>query len=150
MAEEFIKVDDRGIKELQAKLERWARVAPEEVKNALRNGAEMVRAEAQFNHLNGPKMPRGITGGFANSTLGKVSGNLYSRMSIRVMANQQGKFSAEVGTNVRGKFGEPYPRYHEYGLHGMPERPFLRPSLEKKRPEVFDSIAKAFMASYGK
>lgn len=49
-----------------------------------------------------------------------------------------------VGTNVG------YARKHELGLEGLPERPFLRPSLEKKRPQVFEFIEKAMMKSYGK
>jgi phage gpG-like protein len=49
-----------------------------------------------------------------------------------------------VGTNV------PYGRKHEFGLEGLPARPFMRPSLEKKRPAVFKLIEEAFIKSYGK
>jgi len=145
LPDDFVKVDDRAIKEFQQKVERWCRVAPEEVKKALKLGGEKVRAEVQFRHLSGPRMPRGI-GDPVNATLGTGSGDwrLKNSIALRVMALESGKFSAQIGTNV------PYARKHEYGLEGMPERPFLRPSIEKKRPEVFDTIAKAFMESYGK
>jgi len=143
LPDDFVKVDDRAIKEFQQKVERWCRVAPEEVKKALKLGGEKVRAEVQFRHLNGPKMPRGV-GDPNNATLAVRTGRLKGSIALRVMALESGKFSAQIGTNV------PYARKHEYGLEGMPERPFLRPSIEKKRPEVFDTIAKAFMESYGK
>jgi len=145
-----IKIDAKQVDILRKKLERWAKVAPEQVKLTLRKGARLVENEAKFVHLRGPKMPRGI-GDPVNATLERRSGRLYGSIATRVMALSNGKFSAQVGTNVRSpKTGRAYGRDHELGLNGMPERPFLRPSLEKKRPEVFDLIAKEFMKSYGK
>lgn len=144
-----IKIDAKQVDELRKKLERWAKVAPEEVKKTLKRGAEMVRSEAKQFHLSGPKMPRGV-GDATHATLAVRTGRLRSSIALRVMSLQNGKFSAQVGTNVRSKDGRPYGKIHEFGLQGMPERPFLRPSLEKKRPEVFELIAKEFMKSYGK
>jgi len=144
-----IKVDASQVDELRKKLERWAKVAPEEVKIALRIGGRLVENEAKDKHLRGPRMARGV-GDPTNATLDRVSGRLYGSIATRVTALKTGQFSATVGTNVRSKKGIPYPRNHELGLAGMPARPFLRPSLEKKRPEVFEEIRKAFMKSYGK
>ena len=138
-----IKIDAKQVDILRKKLERWAKVAPEEVKKTLRRGAEMVRSEAKQFHLSGPKMPRGV-GDPTNATLAVRTGRLRSSIALRVTAMANGQFSAQVGTNVG------YGRKHEMGLEGLPERPFLRPSLEKKRPAVFDLIAKEFMKSYGK
>ena len=146
---DFIKVDDSQIKELQKRLARWVKVAPEEVKKVLTLGGEMVRREAQERHLNGPKMPRGV-GDPMNATLGRRSSRLFQSIALRVMATKDGKFSAQVGTNVRGKDGRAYGREHELGLNGMPARPFLRPSLIKKRPKIFEMISKEFLKSYGK
>ena len=138
-----IKVDASQVDELRKKLERWAKVAPEEVKIALRRGGRLVENEAKLHHLMGPRMARGV-GDPTNATLARVSGDLYRSISTRVRALKTGEFSATVGTVI------PYGRKHELGLQGMPPRPFLRPSLEKKRPEVFEEIRKAFMKAYGK
>jgi phage gpG-like protein len=152
---DFVKVDASQVEALTRKLERWAKVAPNEVKKALTIGAMMVQKEAQ-GHFRLPKMPSGQGGGFHGSWLGTAAANqgkgikklkwwtLRDSINIRVMAMANGQFSATVGTKI------PYARKHEYGLEGMPERPFLRPSLEKKRPAVFKSIEEAFMRSYGK
>jgi len=138
------KVDAKQVDELRKRLERWVRVAPEEVAKVLRKGGEIVRSEVKANHLSGPKMPRGV-GDPYRATLAVRTGRLRGSIALRVMADKNsGKFSAQVGTNVS------YARKHEFGLEGLPERPFLRPSLEKKRPEVFDMIREAFVKSYGK
>lgn len=144
MADQGVTVDAKQVDELRKKLERWVKVAPEEVAKVLRKGGEVVRTEVKAGHLSGPKMPRGV-GDPMNATLAVRSGRLRGSIALRVMADKNsGKFSAMIGTNVK------YGRKHEFGLDGMPERPFLRPSLEKKRPEVFDMIREAFIKSYGK
>lgn len=140
---DLAKVDAKDIDKLAKRLERWVKVAPEEVKKVLTLGARKVQTEAKTRHLSGPKMPRGL-GDPDNATLAVRTGRLRSSIAIRVMALQSGKFSAQVGTNVK------YGRKHEMGLEGLPERPFLRPSLEKKRPEIFKMIEEAFLKSYGK
>jgi HK97 gp10 family phage protein len=140
---DFVKVDASQVEALAKKLERWAKVAPNEVKKVLTVGAMMVQEEAQRWHLSGPKMPRGV-GDDTNATLAVRTGRLRSSIAYRVTALENGKFSAMVGTNV------PYGRKHEFGLEGLPARPFMRPSLEKKRPAVFKLIEEAFIKSYGK
>jgi HK97 gp10 family phage protein len=138
-----VKIDASQVEALVKKLERWAKVAPNEVKKVLTVGAMMVQEEAQRRHLSGPKMARGV-GDYNNATLAVRTGRLRGSIAYRVTALENGKFSAMVGTNV------PYGRKHEFGLEGLPERPFMRPSLEKKRPAVFKMIEEAFMKSYGK
>lgn len=139
-----IKIDASQVEALAKKLERWAKVAPNEVKKVLTIGAMMVQEEVQRKHFRLPKMPRGI-GDPTNAWLGtKGAWRLRNSIAYRVSALENGKFTAMVGTTV------PYGRKHELGLEGMPERPFLRPSLEKKRPAVFKMIEEAMMKSYGK
>lgn len=128
---------------LVKKLERWAKVAPEAVKKTLSAAAMLVSGEVQLKHLSGPKMPRGV-GNETTATLAVRTGRLRRSITQRVRVESSGKFSAMVGTNVG------YARKHELGLEGLPHRPFLRPSLEKKRPEVFKFIEEAMMKSYGK
>jgi len=142
-----VKVEVTGEEQLEAlrkKMIRWTIVAPEEVKKALKTGAMMVQKEAQKEHFRKPKMPRGV-GDPNNAWLGTASGDWRLRNSIvyRVAA-RQGEFSAAVGTNMW------YARRHEFGTNGMPERPFLRPSLEKQRPNVFKHLEEKFFKSYGK
>ena len=140
---DFIKVDDSQIKALQKKLERWVKVAPNEVKKVLLEGGWMVAKEAKTTHFRSYKMPRGV-GGPSNAWLMNRTRRLSTSIMPRVTATANGQFSAQVGTNVS------YGRKHELGLEGMPERPFLRPSLLKMRPKIFERISKEFMKSYGK
>lgn len=141
---DVVKIDASQVEALAKKLERWAKVAPNEVKKVLILGGMMVQEEAQRKHFRLPKMPRGV-GDPMNAWLGtKGAWRLRNSITYKVTALESGKFSAVVGTNV------PYGRKHEFGLQGMPERPFMRPSLEKKRPAVFKMIEEAFMKSHGK
>lgn len=141
---DVVKVDASQVLELQKRLQRWVKIAPQEVAKVLTKGGEKVRREVQAMHLSGPKMMRGI-GHPTDATLAVQTGRLRGSIALRVLTDPNaGKFYAQVGTNVA------YGRKHEFGLQGMPERPFLRPSLEKKRPEVFKMIQEEFMKSYGK
>ena len=134
------------VEELKNKLMRWSVVAPKELEITLRRAAELVIKEVKTQHLSGPKMPRGVgadSSGFGNATLGVVTGTLRRSINKKVSVTP-GKISATVGTNVK------YAPRHEFGQEGMPERPFLRPSLAAKHDEVFKYIREAFLNSYGK
>jgi len=134
------------VEELKNRLMRWAQVAPKELEMVLRRAAELVITEVKTHHLSGPRMPRGMGYGsyaWQNCTLGVVSGTLRRSINKKVTVTP-GKVSAMVGTNVK------YGRRHEFGEEGMPERPFLRPSLDKKHDEVFKYIREGFLKSYGK
>lgn len=139
------------MEEFQQKLGRWWTLYPREAKQALTKAALLVSNEVQGRHLTGPKMPRGV-GGTTDATLATQSGRL--RRSIWHSVEQLGPstVSARVGTNVR------YARIHEYGgtiqnawgrniRVTMPERPFLRPSLEKMRPRALEIIQQAMVDS---
>lgn len=154
---------------LQAKLMRWSVTGPKELEKTLRIGAEMVRKEAQLHHLSGPKMPRGVGGGWnwavgkgfgasqsvtGNATLGVVTGLLRRSIAMRVSV-KPGAIEAMVGTSVW------YGRLHEFGNKTwsigkgfgsghMPARPWLRPSLQHEHKAIFEMIDKAWFNAYGK
>ena len=131
-----------GFERVRAKLMSWAAAAPNEVKGALTQAAELVRKEAQQAHLSGPKMPRGI-GDDENATLAVQTGTLRRSISNRIRV-AMGEVSAEVGTTVA------YGKAHELGEGKMPERPFLASSLRKKHKAVFELIRERFFKGYGK
>ena len=134
------------MEQLQGKIQRWMRVAPEELKKALLKGAKIATKEAQSKHLSGPKMPRGV-GNPTRATLAVQSGRLRRSINERVTVTKD-RVTAQVGTNVK------YGRVHEEGLevrgHKMPERPFLRPSVEEKKPRIMEMILDAMMEAYNR
>lgn len=132
---------ETNIEELQKKLLRWSRVAPQELRKALTRSSMFIAREVKSAHLSGPKMQRGM-GHPTMATLAVRTGRLRRSITQRV-AVEPGRYSAIIGTNV------PYGRKHEFG-QGVPFRPFLRPSLEKKRPEALEMLNEALMKSYGK
>lgn len=133
------------IEKLESKLIRWAKNAPESLRKALLLAAEGVRREVQERHLMGPKMPRGV-GHPTGATLDRKTHRLFKSIAIRAEVARE-EVRATVGTNVTNR-GYSYPRAHEYGLGKMPERPFLRPSVHKRRPETLRIVEKAFMEEY--
>lgn len=151
------------MEEIQAKITRWAIIMPEKLKQRLILACIEIVAEAQENHLSGPKMPRGV-GSSTTGTLSVRSGRLRKSIHYRVTVSggisnlRKSKIVAEVGTNVK------YARIHEYGgaitnafgrgqhrMVFMPERSFLRPSIYKMQPRVVELLMKgAVEDSYGK
>jgi len=133
-----------SMEQLQDKVQRWMRIAPQQLKEALLKGAKFVTKEAQSKHLSGPKMPRGV-GDLTNATLAVQSGRLRRSINENVEVSKN-RVIARVGSNVI------YAKVHEKGLtvrgHKMPERPFLRPSLEVKKPRVMEMILDSFMEAY--
>ncbi len=130
--------------EFQKKLQRWAKKAPKEIKDAMDRAGLIVQREVQEKHLSGPKMARGV-GSMTRATLGTASKQWFLRRSINVRSRLSGsRVSLKIGTNVG------YGRKHEEGLEGMPKRPFLAPSIKKKKNEVMEEIAKGFMKAYKK
>jgi len=150
---------ESNVEELQRKILRWSRVAPGELRKALENSAVLIQREAQEKHFRLPKMDRGIGHptmawlgtSAAYAKKGKAGKNTKGRHQwwrlrnsiTRKVIAEPGRFYAIVGTNIW------YGRKHEFGI-GVPYRPFLRPSLEAKRPQAFDMLEKALMKSYGK
>ena len=130
------------MEQLQDKIQRWMRIAPQELKEALMKGVKLVTKEAQSAHLSGPKMPRGL-GDPTRATLAVQTGRLRRSINERVTVSKD-RVIAQVGTNVK------YGRAHEEGLGKMPERPFLRPSVEEKKPRVMELILDAMMEAYNR
>ena len=127
--------------QLQKKIERWMRTAPTQLEKYLRKGAMLATREIKERHLTGPRMAPGV-GHLWQATLavGKT-GNLRRSITERVSVTRTSAV-ARVGSNVF------YGRIHEYGLGPMPERPFVRPSVENKRPKIMDLLLKGMMEGY--
>lgn len=151
------------MEQFQRKVQTWHRRAPETLRLGLTEAAIIVTKEVRDKHLGGPKMARG-RGSSTSATLAPVSGKLLASVGYRVSVTGD-RIKAEVGTNLK------YARIHEYGgiikpvkgkflkfeIGGrtifakqvkIPARPFLRPSVKAKRPEVVRILADHFMRSY--
>ncbi len=130
--------------QFQRKLNAWSKKMPLTVAKALNRGAALIVREAK-GHLRGPTS---AGGGFANETLSRRSSRLFFNVNkrVRVLA---GSVTARIGTNV------PYGRIHEYGgwtgrnhASYIPRRPYLRPSIEKRRRATTKLILDEMMRSY--
>jgi hypothetical protein len=132
----------------ERRLRRLSKEMPEVVESAMIRAAMAVIAHSRKRHLSGPRMPRGVGGGLGGSTLAVGSGSAGLRSSLAYKVKvEPGRVEARVGTNKTNQ-GYSYPRAHEYGLGQMPERPFLRPSVQSKRQNTVDEISRAQMAAY--
>jgi len=69
--------------------------------------------------------------------LGIRTGRLRSSITGQTK-RRRGNVVGTIGTNVD------YAAKHEFGLEGLPKRPFITPALEKKADEVQDILATAF------
>lgn len=151
------------VDQFRKKLERFARTQPRIVHNAVKSAAEMVRTEAVTKHLSGPKMARGV-GSKTNATLQPDTGGLRSSVHTRVYRSG-GRIRGTVGTNKK------YAKIHEYGgtirpktakylkfkAGGrfysaqevtIPERSYLRSSLDKKRRAVLNLMLRKLIEGY--
>lgn len=129
-------------------VKRWGPRGMQMLQEAMEKVGAEVLAYARKKHLHGPKMPRGVTGGFDGSTLGMVSRDLSKRLSTKTKVKGT-EVITEVGTNLTNR-GYSYPRAHELGLGKMPERPWLRPSVKAKQDKLRTDIKEAWVMSYGK
>jgi len=150
--------------EFQAKLKRWVAEQPQDVERGLKRAALDIIAHTQSRRLRGPKMPRGVSGGFAGSRLAVGVGRLWRSLTHQVRIDGS-RITAKVGTNVK------YARIHEFGgrirakkggwLHFkvggqwvkvkevvIPERPFLRPSVVEKFQATLKHVKDAVMEGY--
>jgi len=133
----------------ERKLKNWIKTGPKAVKPALTRAAVEVIAFAQKKYLGAPKkMPRGVSGGFFGSYLAAPTGTLRRSLTKKVKVGGNG-VSAKIGTNIK------YAAIHEYGgttgrnrSVTMPERPFLRPSIQKNRPRILELVSDAFIGAY--
>ena len=136
------------MEQYEAKIKKWANKAPESLRLALEKAAGEIIVYAQGRKLRGPKMPRGVSGGFDGSTLAVGTGRLRGSLTKRVTVSG-GRVVAQVGTNVK------YAEIHEYGGRTgrnksveMPERPFLRPSVAAQKSRTLEIIGDAYIDAY--
>ena len=136
------------MEQYEAKIKKWAKKAPESLRLALEKAAGEIIVYAQGRKLRGPKMPRGVPGGFDGSTLAAPTGRLRGSLTKRVTVSG-GRVVAQVGTNVK------YAAIHEYGGRTgrnksveMPERPFLRPSVAAQKSRTLEIIGDAYIDAY--
>lgn len=125
-----------SLEEFRDRIEALSRNMPNILKKVLLRGGALIREEIVLRHLSGPKMPRGV-GDPENATLQPQSGDL--RGSIRYEARvESDRVGLVLYTNVE------YARKHEEG-RGVPKRPFMKPSLNKKKKEAIDFIRENVM-----
>jgi len=132
----------------ERKLKTWAKNSPEAIERGLNKAAVEIIATARSQHLSGPKMARGKTGGFLRSTLAAPTGTLKRSLTKRVSVTA-GKIIAQVGSNLK------YARIHEYGGRAgrnqsvpIPERPYLRPSVDSQRKRTLQIISEEYIGAY--
>ncbi len=123
-------------------LNEWAKKMPRTVQKALLKAAEIVRGEALYSHLSGPKMAKGV-GSATRGTLARQSGDLAGSLKVRSVIKGK-KIRGTVGANMV------YAAIHEFGMksRGMPERSYLRSSLRAKQKAIMDTILKGMLESY--
>lgn len=162
------------------KLLRWSVNMPQAAKKALTEAAETVRREAQESHLSGPRMPRGVghdtqatlavrTGrlrrsiaievnvkpGEVSATVGtNVSYGRYHEEGRKWHQASRGQLS-QGGRFAKAKMSRRRMATASMVLIGdhdvtLPERPFLRPSLNKKHTEIFEKLRVRMFESYNK
>ena len=136
------------MEQYQQKIKRWMKKSPKALKRALTQGATEIIAHAQRSRLSGPKMSRGVSGGFYRSTL-KSQTNTLRRSLTKTIDVSSARVLAQIGTNIK------YAAIHEYGGQTgrnrsvtMPERPYLRPSVMERQSRVLELIGDAFLGAY--
>ena len=120
---------------------------PQLVAMGMEDAAIVMKRDIRSEHLSGPKMPRGKTGGFDRSTLLSITG-MKNRVASKVEVTN-GEAQGWVGMNLTNN-GYNYPRAHEYGLGKMPERPWLRPSVFGEQGYLLDRIVQRILDGYGR
>lgn len=122
----------KGLPELRARLQELAR-APDRrsVTAALKDGAEIVRADAQR---------RAPVSGHPHR-LGRSRSIVmpgFMRAHLRVSALRRTEFFASVAVYVKQRAF--YWRFVEFGTRYIRARPFLRPALEVNRVKAAETI----------
>ncbi len=128
------------MEQIGPKLRRWIELAPKEAKTALLRELHGVMNVILAEHLSGPRMAKNV-GHPTLATLASPTSTL--KKSVFAVANVRAK-KLTGGVGARAFYGEG----HEKGLWGLPARPFVRPSIEKRKPNIAAGILKAIMAWY--
>lgn len=134
---------EMSMKEFYDKLNRWMKDFPNEAEKVMDSAGRDVHGEVITKHLSGPRMDEGV-GSKTKATLGVRTGDLRSSIAWRVK-RAGGKITGEVGNWKNPLF---YAPLHEYGRGKMPERSFLRSSLNAKRKSIREMFLKAIKRSY--
>lgn len=134
---------EMSMKQFYDKLNRWMKDFPNEAEKVMDSAGRDVHAEVITKHLSGPRMESGV-GSKTKATLGVKTGDLRSSIAWRVK-RAGGKITGEVGNWKNPLF---YAPLHEYGRGKMPERSFLRSSLNAKRKQIREMFLKAIKRSY--
>jgi hypothetical protein len=134
------------LEEHQRSIEEFKRRLPDAQEKALRKAAILMVATSRRKHLSGPRMPRGVSGGFDGSTLASKTGMI---MRIHYLLKRTGsEVTGQVGMNLTNR-GYNYPAAHEYGKGRMPERPWLRPAVAAHQKELYELIVAEAMKNLG-
>ncbi|KKL20301.1 hypothetical protein LCGC14_2456810 [marine sediment metagenome] len=128
-------------------VKRWGPRGMQMLQEAMEKVGAEVLGYARKKHLH-RRMPRNVTGGPDGSSLGVVSSRLWDSLTTKTKVKGT-EVITQVGTNVTHQ-GVSYPRLHEFGLGGMPERPWLRPSVRAKQDRLREEVKRAWVAAYGK
>ena len=131
------------MKQFYDKLNRWMKEFPDEAAKVMDTAGMEVHKEIITKHLSGPRMEPGV-GSKTRATLARKTGDLASSIAWRVK-KAGGRIAGEVGN---WKLPLPYAPLHEYGRGKMPERSFLRSSLNAKRKMIREMFLKAIKRSY--
>ena len=133
----------KNMADFEKKLKRWEKQYPDDMVKAMGIASETVRTEVLTKHLTGRKMAKGV-GSDSHATLGIVTGRLRASISEKIYKTTTG-IKAYVGTFISPT---KYAKYHEYGTVYHPKRPFLAPSLQKKRKKIIEILQDAMKRSY--
>ena len=134
---------EMSMKEFYDKVSRWMKEFPKEAERVMGGAALSVYNEVVEKHLSGPRMDEGI-GSKTRATLARRTGDLVSSIAFRVK-RAGSRVSGEVGNWKNPLF---YAPLHEYGRGKMPERSFLRSSLNAKRKSIREIFLNAIKRSY--
>lgn len=118
------------------------------IKEAMKEGAEIIAADARSRAPVGTREPRpGVGVGRLKASIkaGKVKGGKGKRLGVRVEADYPKNAGTRKNKTAKQAAGskEYYAFAIEYGTRKMPAQPFLAPALAAKAPDVFGKIQNA-------
>lgn len=130
MSKNNVKMELKGMDELQRRIEELGRKGARISNEALKKGAQPILDEAKLN------APKDTGKGVEGLTIGRP----------RVKGDKR---SVLVGID-RGDISEVfYMKFHEYGTSKMAARPFLGPAYEKNKDKASTIIIKEIIKGLG-
>jgi len=126
-----IDVEITGIEEIQAEIRKMSTNADKYVAKALKKGAEIYKTEIS---RRAPYNSKGV-GGY------KGSGHLRDHINMSgVSKNKLGQSELFVGVEKGDNSNWFYGKFFEWGTSKMSARPFVQPSFNAKKDEVYKVI----------